>query len=423
MRATSGRPRVLVLNENESVPHDRRVWQISTSLTQAGYEVTVISPQGAPSEAALFERREGVALYRYPPGPAGEGALGYAREYGTALRHTRRLVRRLAREGSFDLVHACNPPDFLLLAALPLRRRGARFVFDHHDLVPELYLSRYGSGRDLFYWVARAFEWLTFRLADVVIATNESYRAVALSRGGKRPDDVFVVRNAPDAARFRRTEPDESLKRGKRHLVAYVGVMGPQDGVDCGLRALAKLKERREDWHAVFVGDGEMQPAMRELAAKLGLDDCVEFTGWLEPGEVVRVLSTADVSLAPEPPSPLNDVSTLMKIAEYMSMSCPIVSFDLPESRVTAGEAAFYAAGSDEEAFARGIDELLSDPARRAAMGAASRARVERDLSWTRSEEALLAAYAHALRGRGEVVRKRQAEGAGAAVPSASRRR
>jgi glycosyltransferase involved in cell wall biosynthesis len=416
------RPRVLILNENESVPHDRRVWEISTSLTRAGYEVVVVSPEGHGSEAEPFEVRDGIVLHRYPPPPAGSGAVGYAREYATALWHTWRLVRRLRRDGDFALVHACNPPDFLLLAARSLRRRGARFVFDHHDLVPELYLSRFERGRDVFYRLSLAFERLAFRLADVVIATNESYRAVALSRGRKRQDDVFVVRNAPDTKRFRRGEPDEGLRRGKRHLIAYVGVMGPQDGVDYGLRALARLKERRDDWHALFVGDGEMQPAMRELAAQLGLEDCVEFTGWAEPDAVVRVLSTADVCLAPEPPSPLNDVSTLMKIAEYMAMSCPIVSFDLPETRFTAGEAAFYAPGNDEEAFARGIDELLADPARRAAMGAAGRERVVRDLSWTSSEQALLAAYAHALRD-GAAVPKRQPEGAGAAVPSASRRR
>jgi glycosyltransferase involved in cell wall biosynthesis len=394
---SSSSRRVLVLSENESVPHDRRVWDISLALRRAGYEVVVIAPQGDVRDTALFERIEGVELHRYRGAPADGGPLGYLLEYGTALWHTCRLVRRVSRGRSFDVVHACNPPDLLLLAALPLRRRGARFVFDHHDLVPELYLSRFDRGEDLLYRIVRATERLAFRLADVVIATNDSYRAIAITRGRKSGDDVFVVKNAPDVARFCRGDSDPSLSRGARHLLAYVGVMGPQDGVDHALRALALLKQRRRDWHALFVGDGDARPEMEELASRLELDGLVEFAGWRGDADIIRMLSSADVCLAPDPKSPLNDLSTMVKIGEYMAMSCPIVSYDLAEARASAGEAASYARANDEADFAARIDELLDDPARREAMGAAGRARAESTLSWEYSVRELLAAYERAL--------------------------
>ena len=308
-------------------------------------------------------------------------------------------MRRLARGRPFDVVQACNPPDFLLLPAWPLKRRGARLVFDHHDLVPELYLSRFGGRRDVLYLITRALERLTFRLADVVIATNESYRRIALTRGRKRPEDVFVVRNGPDLARLRPTDPDPSLKRGRPHLLAYVGVIAPQDGVDHALRALAALHERRDDWRAVFVGDGDALEDMRRLADELGLCEAVEFAGWQGDEGVRRVLSSADVCLSPEPRSPLNDASTMIKVAEYMAMGTPVVCYDLVESRATAGDAALYAEPDDVHAFAAAIAELLDDPDRRAAMGAAGRARVEQTLAWEHSERVLLEAYERALSG------------------------
>ncbi len=273
--------RALVLVENLSVPFDRRVWQECGALTRAGFAVSVICPQGRKRDREPFERREGVEIHRYPLRAATGGPAGYAREYGTALLATRRLALRLARQAPFDVVQACNPPDLLLPAVRVLRRRGAAFVFDHHDLVPELYESRFERGRDLLYRLTLAAERSTFRLADVVIATNESYRRVALERGGKRPEDVFVVRSAPDLARFAPVDPDPALRREDGHLLAYLGVMGPQDGVDHALRALALLRDRRDDWRAIFVGDGDVQPAMKELAGRLGLDDRVEFPGRL----------------------------------------------------------------------------------------------------------------------------------------------
>ena len=388
---------VLILVENLSVPFDRRVWQESTTLRDAGYDVTVVCPQGRERDTESFARIEGVDVHRFPLVPSSGGVRGYAREYMQAVWRTARLVRRLARTRRFDVVHACNPPDLLLLAALPLKRRGARFVFDHHDLVPELYLSRFGRGRDLPYRVMLLLERLSFRLADVVIATNESYRQVALTRGRKHPDDVFVVRNGPDLARFRPQPADDSLRRGGRHLLAYVGMMGPQDGVDQAIRALAVLRRTRSDWHALFVGDGDMLADMRRLSTGLGLSEHVEFTGLVEQGDVIRILSSADVCIAPEPRSPSNDVSTMIKVGEYMAMGKPVVSYDLAETRLTAGDAALYARADDVDDLAHCLDRLLDDGELRSRLGEAGRERVERVLAWKHSEPQLLAAYRRAL--------------------------
>jgi len=388
----------LFLVEDLSVPLNRRVWQECRALRRAGFQVSVICPQGQKHDRDAFELKDGVKIYRYPLAPATRGPGGYAREYGAALWRTRRLVRRLTANESFVVVHACNPPDLLLLTALSLKRRGARFIFDHHDLVPELYLSRFGRGRDLLYRLTLMLERLTFRLADVVISTNESYRAIALSRGRKRPEDVFVVRSAPDLSRFRAVEPEPELKKGQPYLISYLGVMGPQDGVDHALRALALLRELRRDWHAIFIGEGDVYEHMRTLARELELGDAVEFTGRIPDDDVARILSTSDVCIAPDPKNPLNDVSTMNKIVEYMAMSRAIVAYDLVEARVSADAAAVYAEPNNERSFALRISELLDDPSQREEMGRLGRTRVETALSWDQSERALLAAYERVLR-------------------------
>ncbi|MFL6143615.1 MAG: glycosyltransferase family 4 protein [Labedaea sp.] len=390
----------LILVENLSVPFDRRVWQECTTLRDAGWKVHVICPQGTKRDTESYVEIDGVRIHRYPLKAAVGGPRGYLQEYGSALWHTWRLARRIRREvGRIDVVHACNPPDLFYLIAKRLKRKGTRFVFDQHDLVPELYLSRFDRGEDFLYRAVCRLERATYRAADVVIATNESYRDVALARGGKRQDEVFVVRSAPAVDRFRAVPADESLKRGKRFMLCYLGVMGPQDGVDYALRALAKLRDElgRTDWQAAFVGGGDTFDAMVALAEELGLADMVEFTGRIPDEDLLRYLSTSDVCLAPDPLNPLNDVSTMNKIMEYMAMARPIVSFDLREARVSAGEAAVYAPPNDEAEFAKLIANLLDDPEERARMGELGRARVAGPLSWTRSRAALLAAYDAAL--------------------------
>lgn len=387
--------RILVLVENLSVPFDRRVWQESRALTEAGYEVLVICPMGSSRDTEPEVVLDGVRILRYPLRAATGGPLGYVREYGLALWHTARLALRVRREGPVDVVQACNPPDLLFLAVLPLLVRGSRFVFDHHDLVPELFLSRFGEGKRWLHTVARVLEWITFRLASGVISTNESYRQVAIRRGRKRPDDVQVVRSAPDLTRFVRRDPDPALRRGKRRLAAYVGVMGPQDGVDYALRALAHLHHElgRDDLHTIFMGTGDARPDMERLAHELGLDDVVDFPGRVSDEFLQTCLSTADVCLSPDPKNPLNDVSTMNKVVEYMAMGKPVVSFDLVEARVSAGGAAVYAPANDVEAFAKELDALLDDEEERRRMGEIGRARVSAELSWETSRRNLLAFY------------------------------
>ncbi|CAL9406717.1 MULTISPECIES: glycosyltransferase family 4 protein [unclassified Streptomyces] len=402
--------RALILVENLSVPFDRRVWQECRTLRDAGWEVDVICPRGSKRDTEPEAVIDGVRIHRYPLRAATGGPAGYLKEYGTALWHTARLARKV---GPVDVVHACNPPDLLFLPALWLKRRGAKFVFDQHDLVPELYLSRFGRGEDLLHRGVCALERATYRAADVVLATNESYKDVAVRRGGRRPEDVFVVRSAPDTERFHPVDPEPELKRGKPHLLCYLGVMGPQDGVDYALRALAKLRDEvgRTDWHAVFVGGGDTFDAMVELSRRLGLAEQVEFTGRVPDADLVRWLSTADVCLSPDPCNPLNDVSTMNKVLEYMVMGRPIVSFDLKEARVSAGEAAVYAKDDDEGEFAALIARLLDDPEQRSRMGRSGQERINGPLAWRHSQAALLAAYEAAVRGGGAAARSGRERG------------
>ncbi|MDL5159001.1 glycosyltransferase family 4 protein [Actinomycetospora termitidis] len=396
--------RALLIVENLSVPFDRRVAQEARCLHEHGWTVEVICPRGPDGPGGYDSEPEadvdGVRVYRYPLATAGRAA-GYLREYSVALLHTLRLAVRLRLRGRIDVVHLCNPPDLLFPVALLLRITGARVVFDHHDLSPELYLSRFGARQDVVYRALRALEWLTFRSADVVLSTNESYRAIAVGRGRVDPRRVHVVRSAPAPDRLWPGPPDPSLGRGARHVLCYLGVMGPQDGVDHAVHALARLAERRDDWHAVMVGSGDARPAAEALVREYGLADRVTFTGRVSDERVRSVLSTAAVCLAPDPLNPLNDVSTMNKIVEYMAMGRPTVSVDLTESRISAGEAAVYARPGDPEDFAALVDALLDDPERRRRMGEAGQARVRGDLSWESSKEALLAGYAQAC-GKGQ---------------------
>ena len=389
-------PHILILVENLSVPFDRRVWQESRALVDAGYRVTVICPMGSTHDREPDVTIEGVRILRYPLRPATGGPVGYIREYSMALWHTTRMAVRVRREASIDVVHACNPPDLLFVVALFLRIGGSRFVFDQHDLVPELFQSRFARGGRFLYWLTRAAERLTFACADAVISTNQSYRNVAIERGKMRPERVAVVRSAPDLRRFIRRDPDPNLSRGKKHLIAYLGVMGPQDGVDYALRALAHLRYGigRDDVHSIFMGAGDAFDEMVALSKELELTDIVEFTGRVSDDFVQRCLSTADVCLSPDPPNPLNNVSTMNKVVEYMAMARPIVSFELLEARVSAGESALYVGGTDVVAFASAIDELLDDPERRSRMGRVGRDRVERELSWDTSRHNLIDFYA-----------------------------
>ena len=397
--ALAGRSlRALIVVENCPVPGDSRVWHQAVSLRNASWDVTVLAPHAwgttsRPDEEVI----DGIRIHRFRLRPAEESRLGYPAEWAVAMWRIWRQIRRLAHEKPFSVIQACNPPDFLLLAAVGQRRRGTRLIFDHHDLAPEMYASRPERSSRWVHRTLLALERLGFQLADVTLATNGSVRRIAIERDGKAPEDVFVVRNGPGLAEYAPVPRDAGLARGREHLLVYVGVMGPQDGVDHALRALWHLRKRRRDWHALFLGDGGMVPALRELAAELDLEDQVEFPGYVSRAEVKRAISSADVCLAPDPRNPYTDSSTLIKIAEYMALSRPTVAYDLTESQVTAGDAALYATGNDPAEFAKLIEELLDDPARRRELGAHGRTRVEQMLAWEHSEEALLAAYDRAV--------------------------
>jgi len=359
----------------------------------------VICPLGAKQDRERETVIDGVRILRYPLRPAAGGPLGYLREYTLALWHTFRLAMKVRRDGPVDVVHACNPPDLLFLIALVFRPGGTRFVFDHHDLVPELFLSRFPNRGRALYRLTLLVERLTFAVADAVISTNESYRTVAIERGKMAADRVTVVRSAPDLSRFVSLPQDPSLRRGKKYLVTYLGVMGPQDGVDYALRALRLLRDKfgRNDVHCIFMGAGDAFDDMVSLSEDLGLSEAVEFTGRVPDEFVQRCLSTADVCLSPDPFNPLNDVSTMNKVVEYMAMGCPIVSFDLVEARVSAGDAAVYVPANDECAFAEAVDTLLNDAGGRHRMGEIGRSRVEEELSWEMSRRALVGFYSRLL--------------------------
>lgn len=389
--------RVLHLSENLPLPFDRRVWMELSALRAAGYEVSAISPMGE-SWTRPYEVIDGIHVWRYPAPPPASGFLSYAWEFLYCWLQTARLsVVALLRRG-FDVIHAANPPDtFWALAAL-YKLFGKRYVFDHHDLCPELYVSRFGGRHEgsLPYHALRFLEWAQFRTADLVISTNESYRRIAMERGGVDPGRVFVVRSGPSAERFAVVRAaDPALKRGRAHLVAYLGVMAPQDGVDHLLRAARVLvhDRGRDDTGFILVGAGDSFEDLRRLSRELGLADVVTFTGRIPDADVERVLATADVCVCPDPLNPLNDVSTMNKILEYMAVGRPIVAYDLREHRFSAGDAALYAEPNREEDLARQIERLLDDPELRGRMGEAGRRRFLESMSWEHSRGELLRAY------------------------------
>ena len=385
--------RVLILVENLPSPFDRRVWQEATALRDAGWTVSIVCPTGRGYEKR-FERIDGIDIHRYPLPVEASGALGYALEYGAALFWSFVLSWKVFFGRGFDVVHACNPPDLFFLVGAVFKPFGRKFVFDHHDLNPELYEAKFGR-RDFLYRAMLALERWTFRTADVSIATNESYRRIAIERGGMAPERVFVVRSGPSLERMKIVPPVEALKRGRRHLVGYVGVMGRQEGIDLLLRAARTIAHEhgRGDVHFGLVGGGTSLGEMKALARELGVADRVTFTGRVPDAELLAMLNTADVCVNPDVANEMNDKSTMNKIMEYMSLGKPIVQFDLTEGRFSAQEASLYARRNDPADLAAKILELLDDPERRARMGAFGRGRVESELEWRHEVPKLLAAY------------------------------
>ncbi len=389
--------RVLIVVENLPVPFDRRVWSEATELARAGYVVSVISPTGKGFDAA-YELLEGVHVYRHPLPFEAHGALGYLREYGAAIWNWLRLGFRVRRERGVDLIHGCNPPDLIFLLAWAMRPFGVRYLFDHHDICPELFETKFGR-RGMLWRVTRLFEWLTFRTAIVSIATNESYAEIARTRGGMAARDVFVVRSGPKVDKLELRPPRPELRKGAAHLIGYVGVIGQQEGLDLLLDAAEHLIGRmgRTDVHFGVVGGGPELPVIVADCARRGLSDWFTFTGRAPDDLLLDMLNTADVCVNPDRVTPMNDLSTMNKILEYMTLKKPIVQFEMKEGRASAGEASLYARPGDPVDFAEKIAVLLDDPALRARMGETGRARVLDRFSWDHSAPRLLAAYERAF--------------------------
>ena len=393
MDAAGRKRRVLIIVENLPCPFDRRVWQEAQALRAHGYEVSIICPTGRGYDAR-YECLDGVHIYRHRLPVEADSAAGYALEYGIALIMELGLALRIALTRGFDVIHGCNPPDTIFLIGAFFKLFGKRFIFDHHDINPELYEAKFGR-RDRWYWLLRRLERWTFATADVSIATNESYRRIAIERGGMDPSRVVVVRSGADLSRVRRVPPRPELRRGKRYLVGYVGVIGRQEGLDLLLESVAYMRRemRRDDVHFTIVGDGTELHALRTMSRDLGVDDCVEFTGRVPDATLWEILSTADVCVNPDRANEMNDKSTMNKILEYMALGKAIVQFDLTEGRISAGEASLYARPNDTRDFAYKLCELLDDPQRRARMGEIGRRRIETELAWHHQVPNLLRAY------------------------------
>lgn len=381
----SGRRRrhVCIVVQNLPVPFDRRVWLECQALRDHGYEVSVVCPKGNGDPD--YQVLDGIHLFKYRAFPPITRQVMFVAEYAYSILATLLNLVKAWKRQPFGIVQVCNPPDVLWAAVAPFKLLfGVTMVFDQHDLCPELYQSRFAEPSALPYRALLLTERITYALSQHVIATNGSYRRLALRRGRKCEADVTVVRSGPDPSKMCHGEPDPSLRRGYQYLLAYLGVMGPQDGVDLALRAMHHIVHNRgrSDVALTLIGDGDAAKDLRRLAAELRLDGHVEFTGRAPDALVARILSTADIGLSPDPKNPLNDVSTMNKTMEYMSFELPVVAFDLIETRVSAGEAAAYAEPNLVEHYADVILDLLDDETRRKNMGASGRRRIEDLLAW-----------------------------------------
>ncbi|MBD2840645.1 glycosyltransferase family 4 protein [Erythrobacter sp. KMU-140] len=388
---------VLIIVENLPLPFDRRVWQEARTLKAAGAHVSIICPTGKGHEKRR-EVIEGIEIYRHPLPLEAKGPLGFLAEYSAALFWETVLAWRIFFKRRFDVIQGCNPPDLIFLVALPFKLLGVRYIFDHHDINPELYEAKF-ERRGFFWQLMLLFEKLTFKAADVSIATNESYRAIAIERGGMEADRVHVVRSGPDPSKLKRVPAAENWKNGRAHMVGYVGVMGQQEGIDLLIEAVQFIVSTlgREDIQFVLVGSGPALDELRALTEQKGLRAYFTFTGRAPDQVLFEVLSTMDIGVNPDRVNAMNDKSTMNKVMEFMSFEKPLVQFDVTEGRFSAQDASLYAKPNDPVDLASKIVELIDDPERRKQMGSFGRSRVLEKLSWQHQIDPLVAAYRQAL--------------------------
>lgn len=383
----------MIVVENLPVPFDRRVWQEAIALKQAGWRVSVICPATERYPHAR-EEIDGIVIYRHPLPVEARGALGFLLEYGAALFHEFRLLLKVSRERGFHVIQACNPPDLIFLVALPFKLFGKRFIFDHHDVNPELYEAKFGR-RGLMHRLLVLFERWTFKAADLVISANDTFRDIAIARGGKQPHDVVAVYSVPDRSRMRRVEPDRTLHRGRRFVLGYIGIIGDQDGVDHLVRAVDHLvrKEGFSDFGAVVVGDGPALPSVRALATELGLDEHITFTGYLSGDALLRTVSAFDIGVIPDPVNEYNDKISMNKVFEYSALGIPSVAYPLSETRRLLGRAGVFAAGSAPSDLAHACLRVMADTELRERSAAAAAALAGTAFSWEREAQKYVGVY------------------------------
>lgn len=383
-----------MLVENLPAPADRRIWSEASALRDAGYQVCIICPKGSTRHRESYVCLEHIHVYRYRL-PAGRTLLHYLAEYGVALLMTFYLSVKVMLRHGFDVVHTANPPDLFFLIGQFYRLFGKKFVFDQHDLAPEMFRVKFQARGSLPYKLLCLLEGWSYRSAHLVIVTNESQQKVATGRGRCHASKVMVVRNGPDLGRFKPVPPEPGLKRGKPFLLAYIGVMGMQDGIEYALYALHTLvqKRGRRDVSLLLMGDGDYIPMLKALTHELQLDEYVHFNGWTESADLVRYLNSADIGISPDPQNGSNEFSTMIKTMEYMAMGKPVVAFDLAETRFSAQDAALYARPNVSEDFANKIEILLGDEVLRRTLGTNGCRRIEQELSWNHSKANLLRAY------------------------------
>jgi len=387
--------KILMLVENVPAPADRRVWPEATALRDHGFQVSIISPKGPTQYRESHICIENIHIYRYQLPKTGHGYLAYIVEYAITMLMTFWLSLKVLLRHGFDVIHAANPPDMYFIIGLFYRLLGKKFIFDQHDLTPEMFQVMFKDRMKPLHKLLSFLEWCSYRTSNLVIVANASFKQFAIERAHYPDNKVFVVRNGPNLERMKLVAPEPELKRGRRFLLAYVGLMAVQDGVEYALYALHDLvhKRNRQDVSLVLMGDGDIAPALRALTHELELDEYVNFTGWIESKDVLRYLTVADVGVLPDPQNGLNEYCTMIKTMEYMALGKPVVAFDLTETRFSAQDAALYAIPNLVTDFANKIEVLLDDEELRLKMGAIGRKRVEEVLSWDHSKKNLLLAY------------------------------
>lgn len=389
---SSASRKVLIIVENLPVPFDTRVWQEATTLVANGYTVSVICPKGK-GYTAEEETIDGVHIFRHDLPVEGNGAIGYLQEYTFVLKEEIRLAKKVYQQIGFDVIHGCNPPDDIYMVASKFKKYGVKYVFDHHDICPELFEAKFGHASGPLYWSQLFFERQTYKHCTFAFVTNESYKKIAIERGKMPPERVIVLRSGPKLERMRIIPPVPAIKRGYKYMVGYVGVIGQQEGIEYILEAAKYTKEHENNVFWGIVGGGPHLDALKKKASDMGLDDCVEFTGRVPDQQLLEYLNTADVCVNSDEYNSMNDKSTMNKILEYMALAKPIVQFDLTEGRYSAREASVYAKNNDGVDMAKKVQGLLADPEKRKRMGEFGRNRVINELSWEHTSKALLEGY------------------------------